>query len=106
MGSAGTVERNCQTMQFRIKSLLALILLIAMVFAAVRAYDIAFVSQSEETQIVTGMTRKEVVAILGEPHWQSEGDHWWHYQCDYPHFLSDNLNIAFDENDKVDWMSR
>lgn len=93
-------------MQFTIKALLGVTLVIAMILAAMRVYDVAFVSEREESQIELGMTHQEVVVILGEPHRRSDGDREWSFVCDFPHLLSDDLHIYFDEYGKVDAITR
>jgi outer membrane protein assembly factor BamE (lipoprotein component of BamABCDE complex) len=54
------------------------------------------------------MARDEVRAILGEPHGTDpdEPQLGWYYYCDFPEWTSDPLNIDFDENGRVDWISR
>jgi len=59
-------------------------------------------SFEEMNQVVTGMSKEEVVAILGEPHDKDSESEWFynadHWRSDGPYF------VEFDENGRlVDW---
>lgn len=65
------------------------------------------VTEVEGQQIHDRMTKAEVLAILGPPHFgvSIDSDD-WEYRCDYPGWISDPLNIGFDAEGRVNWISR
>ena len=66
------------------------------------------ITQQQAHQIAEGMTKSEVVAILGEPHGRHNPDpeNQWYYYCNFPTFHSDPLHVGFDDSGNVNWVSR
>ena len=66
------------------------------------------ISKPQVQQLRFGMTRQEVIEILGKPHQlvtnDPDGD--WYYRCNFPSLTSDPLYIGFDEDGRVNWVSR
>src|SRR5262245_371828 len=63
------------------------------------------ITAEQGEQLREGMTKEQVIALLGPPHEPTRPD-WWLYKCDFPSWTSDALKVGFDANGRVNWISR
>jgi hypothetical protein len=101
--------RHAKPLQFRHSTLLLLMTLLSVPLACAGVYSrftSGLISQHEANKVVEGMTRQEVVAILGEPHRRDSQDDDWEFDRDFPTWHSDPLHIGFNEQRNVDWILR
>lgn len=66
------------------------------------------ISEQQAQRIAEGMTKSQVIELLGEPHGRHNPDpeNQWYYYCNFPTFQSDPLHIGFDETGHVNAVSR
>ena len=66
-----------------------------------------YVTEQQFNQIHKGMTRTEVLEILGPPHdWVGDDpENDWYYWCDFPTWFSEPFCIEFDENGRMSGIS-
>lgn len=86
--------------RYSLRTLLLAILVVSCLLGAIMVLRNCGVSSARTSLIESGMTRSEVVEILGQPQ-QVVHDYWLYNVWD----ASDMFHVSFDEEGRVDWAS-
>jgi hypothetical protein len=88
-------------MRFRLRTLLLVVALFAVVLPTYLWLDRSFVSFAESKQIKSGMTKEEVVKLLGKPLERFEADSIWTYRSTHCTQFGYELLIVFNSDERV-----